>query len=944
MTQQQILELAKQGNINAIEALINQLLRPQGIKAKVGLKDSCLYVALVSAQVPERQAIVKFIRKQILQWGVKSLRNAKIYAAQWGQNFPAWQQEISLKSVNLAVLKNNVSPNRPVKTNQYQSGQNFHQVQVDSDVEINGQLKIGKLLMRVDGVNGNAVTLENQQVHFLKPRSQPVLMLPQPFGNLIGRLNEIKSAYASLESNQSVEFYGGLGLGKSVLLRHLTPFIQPLTALDGGVGGVGGVVVYFHAIHQPVSDLLQSLFDIFYEPDTTYKPTPDEICQALESKQVFIILDDNNLTSDEIKQLQKSLPKSLFILASPQPRLNGGYTAQLSGFGLQDTLVLMAQLQYAVRKEEYPAVEALINCLDGNPWLLLLAVTSIKKNVHTLAGLVVELQSPTPSKVLIQQVLATLPQSHQRILALLAAVGGVALFVEQIAAISGIDDTEAILLSLVEWNLVEVDCVNERLRDCDSQSAPFGNRILAEEYRYSINGTLAAVLQQEWDLTVPINSAFEYFATLAEQYRSLPNLLPCEDAIMELLLNGKVPNWENVLRLVKAVESSLCLSKQWGLWEQVLQVGLQAAKAKNDKSSVAWILHQLGSRALCLSEIGTARLYLSQAMQIRQSLKDENAIKVTSQNFKLLTAVPARPETGLPQVAFQYQPSNPRLQFNFAVTSLFCVGLASSFALYIPQLKTTPKPNAVTKKLPPKPNKVTLSLNPQNLNFGNQAVNTRSQKQNIKITNKGSTLLQIGEFKRINKQGDFEINSNSCPIAIPPNRTCNISIIFAPIESGKHQASLPITNSDNKTIQQLLISGVATQQQEFLDEIVPAPQPKREKPLPLPQSKLFPVQQRPQQVFTPPSIPKPIGKSRELIQFPTSIPTQIPEFIPSTQSIPPATQSPESTEEQSIPPVIQSPENITQPTPQTTQFPESNTQPIPQTTQFPESSTQPTPQ
>jgi hypothetical protein len=932
MTQQQILELAKQGNINAIEALINQLLKSQGIKAKVGLKDSCLYVALVSAQVPERQTIVKFIRKQILEWGVKSLRSAKIYAAQWGQNFPAWQQEISLKSVNLAVLKNNVLPNRPVKTNQHQSGQNHHQVQVDSKAETDGILTIGKLSMRVDAVYGNAVSLDSGKMHFVKPRSQPVSMLPHPLDNLIGRLTEIKGAIASLESKQSVEFCGGSSLGKSVLLRHLTYFVQPST-----VGSDSAV--FFDAVHQPVSDLLQSLFDIFYETDITYKPTRDEICQALESKQVLIVLDDKKLTSDDVKQLQKSLPKSQVVLASPQPRLEtSGYTVQLSGFGLQETLVLIAQLQYAVTKEEYPAVEALVNRLDGNPWLLRLAITSFKKEIHTLAGLVLKLQPPATSQVLIQQVLATLPQSHQRILAILAAVGGIALTVEQIAAISGIADAKAILASLGMWNLVEADC--------DSNNLSPWNAVTSQEYRYRINGTLTAILQQEWDLTASRNSALEYFTTWAEQYRSLPSLLCSEtDVLMELQLNITAFSWKNILRLVKAIESSLCLGKQWGLWEQVLQTGLQAAKALDDKSTEAWILHQLGSRALCLSEIGKARDYLSRAIQIRQSLGDENAIQISSQNFKLLTVVPSRPETDLPKVAFQYKSSNPRLQLNVvAIISLLFLGLTGSLALYITQRKTPPKSNPVVRQIAPKPNKIALILNPQNLNFGDQATKTRSQKQNIKIINKSSTLLQVGELKRLNKQGDFAISSNSCPSAIPPNRSCNISIIFTPLESGEHEANLPITNSDGKTIKQLRIKGVATEQQEPLADIVPAPQPKREKPLPLPQPALFPPQ-IPQQIATP-AIPKPIPKVpklRESIKYPIPIHTETPKLTPNEQPIPQVESS-----EQPTPPASQSPqvEPSEQPTPQETELPQtqSSNQPI-QVTQSPqtESSQQPTP-
>ncbi|WP_277926746.1 MULTISPECIES: hypothetical protein [Nostoc] len=41
MTQPNLLELAKQGDAQAIASLINRQLQPKGITAKVALKDAC---------------------------------------------------------------------------------------------------------------------------------------------------------------------------------------------------------------------------------------------------------------------------------------------------------------------------------------------------------------------------------------------------------------------------------------------------------------------------------------------------------------------------------------------------------------------------------------------------------------------------------------------------------------------------------------------------------------------------------------------------------------------------------------------------------------------------------------------------------------------------------------------------------------------------------------
>ncbi|MBE9038038.1 hypothetical protein [aff. Roholtiella sp. LEGE 12411] len=52
MTQPNILELAKEGNTQAIAATINYLLQHKYITAKVALKDVCLHVILESAHIP----------------------------------------------------------------------------------------------------------------------------------------------------------------------------------------------------------------------------------------------------------------------------------------------------------------------------------------------------------------------------------------------------------------------------------------------------------------------------------------------------------------------------------------------------------------------------------------------------------------------------------------------------------------------------------------------------------------------------------------------------------------------------------------------------------------------------------------------------------------------------------------------------------------------------
>ena len=96
-----ITSLAKQGNPNAIAALMNQSLQPKGITAKVALKDGCLQVMLESTQVPSQTSLVAFIKKGVTSLGILSVERVKVYGKQSGEEFPAWNQEFELVEQNI---------------------------------------------------------------------------------------------------------------------------------------------------------------------------------------------------------------------------------------------------------------------------------------------------------------------------------------------------------------------------------------------------------------------------------------------------------------------------------------------------------------------------------------------------------------------------------------------------------------------------------------------------------------------------------------------------------------------------------------------------------------------------------------------------------------------------------------------------------------------------
>lgn len=96
MSQQNVLEAAKQGNPNAIAALINRNLQQKGIVAKVSRKDSCLRIMLESREVPNQSSLVKFVCNGIKKIEVDGIETLQVFGRQAGDDVPSWSQIIAV--------------------------------------------------------------------------------------------------------------------------------------------------------------------------------------------------------------------------------------------------------------------------------------------------------------------------------------------------------------------------------------------------------------------------------------------------------------------------------------------------------------------------------------------------------------------------------------------------------------------------------------------------------------------------------------------------------------------------------------------------------------------------------------------------------------------------------------------------------------------------------
>jgi hypothetical protein len=85
-----------------------------------------------------------------------------------------------------------------------------------------------------------------------------------------------------------------------------------------------------------------------------------------------------------------------------------------------------------------------------------------------------------------------------------------------------------------------------------------------------------------------------------------------------------------------------------------------------------------------------------------------------------------------------------------------------------------------------------VRLSPTSLGFGDQRVGTTSPPQTVRLTNTGSTALNIqGITISGNNFGDF-IETTTCGSSVPANSSCAIKVWFRPTATGERTASVKV--------------------------------------------------------------------------------------------------------------------------------------------------------
>lgn len=99
-----VLQLARQGDPEAIAALMNRHLEAQGITAHVMQHDSTLQVNLEAAQIPNQADLVAYVKKGITGLELAAIQQLTVSGKQLGADTSAWSEDLVLQDSSVGDL------------------------------------------------------------------------------------------------------------------------------------------------------------------------------------------------------------------------------------------------------------------------------------------------------------------------------------------------------------------------------------------------------------------------------------------------------------------------------------------------------------------------------------------------------------------------------------------------------------------------------------------------------------------------------------------------------------------------------------------------------------------------------------------------------------------------------------------------------------------------
>lgn len=593
-------------------------------------------------------------------------------------------------------------------------------------------------------------------------RRPPVDLRPKDLPGLVGREAEVRALAETFLNDRSrppIEVTGPDGAGKTALLRNVAhhPSAQ---FRDGAV---------YSSSPQPVPDLLQFLFQTFYESAAPVKPTEAELRIQLHQVQALVELDDVYLSREELQLLANVAPNVQLLLASRERVLwEDGPAFPLRGLSEEAAVQLLERrIGRRLTEEEISPARTLSRELGGLPLALIKAAARVRDGGLPLEQVARESVAPPPPA-----------PAEDRVASVLEAAGA-PVDEDLLAAAAAVPDLSIIRL-LEERGVLQ-----------------------SHSPRYSLAEPRPDAGETDEDIswrTEALATVVEWAEANAEDpYRILEEI----DALLGMQRWAQQhERWDQVVRLGRAIEGALALAGRWSRWEDVLEAVLNAARVSADPDQEAWALHQLGSRAIGLDEADVARPLLLQALAIRVRIGDAHGAELTRQNLGFAGGAPDGGSGG-------GGPGPTRRWWLRILVALGVVAVVAGGVLGFLAIRDgTPT--------------VEIGIDRDTLDFEDQRVREPSSALAVTVTSEGERPLSLqvrGPFGP--HAGDFDLVNDTCSGArLAGGQACSIQVQFIPTATGDREATLVLRHNATDSPARVSLRGTGVSREEPA-ELVP---------------------------------------------------------------------------------------------------------------------------
>ncbi|HSR33662.1 MAG TPA: NB-ARC domain-containing protein, partial [Anaerolineae bacterium] len=555
---------------------------------------------------------------------------------------------------------------------------------------------IAKYIVNIGAVQGGVVNVaapKNQAADRIRPRRAAPHILPRPVPGFLDRSREQSLVGQALAQRQVVDIHGPDGTGKTALASRAMQAQLPSAFPDG--------MLYLSARHETREDLLQDIFQGFFQSDDLVKVTENDVRRHMAGKQALIVVDDANLLQDgEAQDLAQVIPRCALLVAAQEQQIWMGTGIALRGLPSEHAVRLFEQHWGPLRANDSATVEAICEALDNIPLNIVKIAATAKQQHLSLDQVLKRLQPRTKERdatpPALALVVSQMSKGERTVLAGLAAAGGPTVGVDALPVITGlrIEEIRQHLIQLQERELIH-----------------------ANSTRCSLNDGLRSYIEQAWTGAEMKARAAGYYLMKAPALQTLPKDPDEENVLSALDYYVEQKQWQQVATMVRSVDRYLATTGHWEQWRRRLEQALQAARRLGDRATEAWVQNQLGVIAMGLGETTVALQLFRSALSIRRALSDRSGALVTRWNLRLLTPPPPTPWDRLVQRLTSLLKSSS-LWVPIALTAIATLGLVALLASMTVIAKTgldstsAPSVPAATFTTSPTPPVPTISLPP----------------------------------------------------------------------------------------------------------------------------------------------------------------------------------------------------------------------------------------